>query len=437
MSTSPQGQSLPEDSTSLMPAAESVELSDAGNEASVQSPAKSASEKGEPIPSKIQTVQNRRISTASVEGSVSKSKQDLGILENLETFLSMAVAQGISDIHLRVDNRPILRKNGKMMTTKLPVLDEETMMAFIQKIVPAKALSSIRDRRDFDFGYNLKGLARFRVNLLYELNRPAIVMRVVSAKTPTLEDLGLPSVLKRFTELQKGLILVTGPTGSGKSTTLAAMLDNINNTMPKHIITIEDPVEYIYQNKNSVITQREIGVDTDSFPSGIKYALRQDPDVILIGEMRDRETITAALHAAETGHLVFSTLHTIDAVQTINRIINAYEPHERESVRLQIGDVLMGTISQRLVKHKHKPGRLAVAEIMNVTPAVRDYIKRNEMGEIYQMLKRAESDDMCNLNATLYKAVHNDLITPENALDTSDNPSEFNQMLRGAFHGTV
>jgi len=362
--------------------------------------------------------------------------KNLDILDNLETFLSMTVAQGVSDIHLRVGSHPILRKDGQMVPTRLPILDEPTMMAFIQKIMPAKVLNNMRDRRDFDFGFTLKDLARFRVNLLYELNRPAVVMRVVAAKIPSLEELGLPLPIERFTALQKGLVLVTGPTGSGKSTTLAATLDHINQRMSKHIITIEDPVEYVYHSKQSVITQREIGVDTSDFPSGIKYALRQDPDVILIGEMRDRETITAALHAAETGHLVFSTLHTIDAVQTINRIINVFEPHERESVRLQIGDVLMGTVSQRLVKHKHRLGRVAVAEIMNVTPAVRDYIKRNEIDEIYQMLKRAESDDMCNLNAALYKAVVNDLICEEEALKTSDHPTEFNQMLRGAFHGT-
>ncbi len=349
----------------------------------------------------------------------------------------MTVAQGISDIHLRVGSRPMLRKDGKMTETKLPVMDEATMMAFIQKIIPGKVLATLRDKRDFDFGYNHGDLARFRVNLLYELNRPAIVMRVISAKTPNLDELGLPHAIERFTTLHKGLILVTGPTGSGKSTTLAAILDQINKDTQKHIITIEDPVEYVYQSKQSVVTQREIGVDTDNFPSGIKYALRQDPDVILIGEMRDRETINAALHAAETGHLVFSTLHTIDAVQTINRIINSFEPHERESVREQISDVLMGTVSQRLVKHKHQSGRLAVAEVMTVTPAVRDYIKRNELGEIVQMLKRAESDEMGNLNAALYRAVTNDLITEEDALSTSDNPEEFNQMLRGAFHGTT
>lgn len=364
------------------------------------------------------------------------NKSAMDIANELEVFLRMTVAQGISDIHLRVGHPPLLRKDGQIVSTKLPPMSEDSMVAFARKIIPAKVLNKARNRRDFDFGFDLGGIARFRVNIFYELNRPGLVLRVIPAKIPKVEDLGLPLVIQRFTELHKGLVLVTGPTGAGKSTTLAAMLDHINETMPKHIVTIEDPVEYVYTNKRSVMTQREIGVDTDTFPSGLKYALRQDPDVILIGEMRDRETISSALHAAETGHLVFSTLHTTDAVQTINRIINIYEPHEREPVRNQLADVLCGTISQRLVRKKEGAGRVAVAEIMTVSPAVKDYIKREEMGEIYQMLANAEFDDMCNLNASLYRAVKNELISQEDALMTSDNPTELHQMFRGAFHGS-
>ncbi len=377
------------------------------------------------------------VAGSGVPPSPSRNKTAMDIATELETFLRMAVAQGISDIHLRVGYPPILRKDGLMMPTKLPPMDEESMVAFARRIIPPKVLNKARNRRDFDFGFDLDGLARFRVNIFYELNRPGLVLRVISAKIPRIEDLGLPLSLDRFTEHNKGLVLVTGPTGAGKSTTLAAMLNHINATRQKHIITVEDPVEYVYTNQKSVVTQREIGVDTDSFPSGLKYALRQDPDVILIGEMRDRETISSALHAAETGHLVFSTLHTTDAVQTINRIINIYEPHEREPVRTQLADVLVGTLSQRLVRRKEGKGRVAVAEIMNVSPAIRDYIKREEMGEIYQMLAMAEFDDLTNLNSALHKAVKNELISQEEALLTSDNPSELHQMFRGAFHGTA
>jgi twitching motility protein PilT len=229
---------------------------------------------------------------------------------------------------------------------------------------------------------------------------------------------------------------VTGPTGSGKSTTLAALLNTINRTQNKHIVTLEDPIEYVYQSDKCVVTQRQLGMDTDTFPNGIKYALRQDPDVILIGEMRDRETMMSALHAAETGHLVFSTLHTTDTVQTINRIINAFEPYEREPIRNQLAGVLQGTVSQRLVKKAEGKGRLAVSEIMVMSPAIRDYILRDEMGEIYQLLNNAEFEGARSLNYSLYTACRNNLITAEEALAVSENPTELQQMIRGAFHGT-
>ncbi|MBK8189929.1 MAG: PilT/PilU family type 4a pilus ATPase [Vampirovibrionales bacterium] len=364
------------------------------------------------------------------------SLSPLSIAEDLETFLRMAVAQNISDVHLRCGYPPMLRKDGEMISTKLPPMDEDSMTAFAQRIIPPKVMDRVMSRRDFDFGYDLEDVARFRVNFFFELNRPGLVLRVIPLKIPKIEEIGLPSIITRFTEHHKGLVLLTGPTGAGKSTTLAALLNHINESTARHIITIEDPVEYVYHNMRSVITQREIGVDTDSFPSGLKYALRQDPDVILIGEMRDRETISSALHAAETGHLVFSTLHTTDAVQTINRIINIYEPHEREPVRHQLADVLIGTISQRLVRKKEGRGRVAVAEIMSVSPAVKDYIKREELGEIYQMLAAGEFDDMCNLNGSLFKATRNELIAQDEALRISDNPSELHQMFRGAYHGS-
>jgi twitching motility protein PilT len=237
--------------------------------------------------------------------------------------------------------------------------------------------------------------------------------------------------------MHKGLVLVTGPTGSGKSTTLAALLDTINQNSPKHIITLEDPVEFVYEDKMSVFTQRQVGLDTDSFPSGIKYALRQDPDVLLIGEMRDRETMLSAVHAAETGHMVFSTLHTTDCVQTINRIINAFEPHERDPIRHQVAGVLQGVISQRLVPKAESKGRVAISEVMMVTSTVRDYILKNQMDSIYPLLNNADYEGMNSLNYALNKAVRSNLILPQAALNVSENPEELQQMLRGAFHGTA
>lgn len=355
---------------------------------------------------------------------------------DLDTFLRMAVAQGVSDVHLRVGVPPVLRKDGDMLQTKMPPLTELAIQQFAKSIIPEKILPRLKNKTDFDFSFLLDNICRFRVNLFYEMGRLGLVMRLIPLKIPTLDDLGHPPVIARFAELHKGLVLVTGPTGSGKSTTLAALLNTINTTKHKHIVTLEDPVEYIYQSEKSVVTQRQLTLDTDSFPNGIKYSLRQDPDVILIGEMRDRETMMAALHAAETGHLVLSTLHTTDSVQTINRIINAFEPYERDPIRNQLAGVLQGTISQRLVKKAEGKGRLAVAEIMVVSPAIRDYILRDEMGEIYQLLNNAEFEGARSLNHSLYWAYRNGLVNPDEALAISENPTELQQMIRGAFHGT-
>jgi twitching motility protein PilT len=355
---------------------------------------------------------------------------------DLDTFLKMAVAQGVSDIHLRVGAPPVMRKDGDMIRTKLPPLTEATIQSFARRIVPDKVLPRLQNRMDFDFSLHLENICRFRVNFFYEMGHLGLVLRLIPLAIPTLDELGHPPVILRFTNLHKGLVLVTGPTGSGKSTTLAAIMNTINRTQYKHIVTLEDPVEYIYQSERCVVTQRQLGLDTDSFPSGVKYALRQDPDVLLIGEMRDRETIMAALHAAETGHLVFSTLHTTDSVQTINRIVNAFEPHEREPIRYQLAEVLQGIISQRLVKKAEGKGRMAVAEIMMVTSAIRDYIVRDQMTEIYQLLGNAEFEGARSLNQSLYLACQNNFITVEDALAVSENVTEFQQMIRGAFHGT-
>lgn len=349
----------------------------------------------------------------------------------------MAVAQGVSDIHFRIGYSPIIRKDGEMLFTKLPPLTVEALEHFLQESVPAEILGRLSTKTDFDFSFTVPELASFRVNWFYEFNRPGLVLRIIRHHIPTFQELGLPDALEYFTHCAKGLVLVTGPTGSGKSTTLASMLNLINNSQSKHIITLEDPIEYIYHNQKSVITQRQLGIDTDTFPNGIKYALRQDPDIILVGEMRDRETVTTALHAAETGHMVFSTLHTIDSVQTINRVINLFEGHERELIRMQLASVLQGTISQRLVKRADgKPGRIAVMEILKVTPAIRDYIGRGETEEIYQLLDRSDFQGCCTMNRSLYHAYQEGLITYEDAIDISENKTEMEQMLRGFFNGT-
>ena len=355
---------------------------------------------------------------------------------NIESFLKLSVAQGFSDIHLRLNSPPMVRKDGVMMKSKLPPLTHEDLQEVVRKIVPKNIQEVIDKHYDLDFSIEIPNMARFRVNLLHDLGHIGFVLRIIPLSVPNFESLYLPPVIKDLTQSRNGLVLVTGPTGCGKSTTLAAILDYINQNDQKHIITLEDPIEFMYTNKKCVFTQRELGIDTDSFPNGLKYALRQDPDVILIGEMRDRETITSALKAAETGHLVFSTLHTTDAVQTINRIINAFEPHEREPIRLQIAAALRGTVAQKLVKRANGRGRVPATEILVATPAVRDYIIKDQIDNIYDLINSGEYSGMMSMNHSLYKLVTANMITDATAIDVSDSPNEMSQILKGAFHGT-
>lgn len=354
------------------------------------------------------------------------------ILQNPSLLLELCVAEGISDIHLRVGHPPIVRKNGKLIYTRLPLLTPQLMDGFINCLVPEEIKENINNVQDFDFAFELPELARFRCNLLREMNNLAFAIRIIKNRIPKITELGLPAGVEQFVHGNKGLVLVTGPTGSGKSTTLASIIDTINRTYPLHIITIEDPIEYMFKPDQGLITQRQLGIDTDSYPHALKYMLRQDPDVILIGEMRDRETVSAALHAAETGHLVFSTLHTVDAVQTIHRIINLYEPHERDAVRSQLGSILVGTISQRLATRLDDSGRVAVGEVLIVSPTVQDLIYKNEIETIYDILQNSEFDGSCSLNYSLYLAERNKYITQEEALRLSVNRGELMMMFRGS-----
>lgn len=246
----------------------------------------------------------------------------------------------------------------------------------------------------------------------------------------------LPESIEQFATLNNGLVLITGPTGSGKSTTIASLIDYVNINYPKHIITIEDPVEFIFTNKKSLVSQRQVLIDTPSFPDGIKYALRQDPDVIFIGEIRDKETVTAALKAAETGHLVFATIHTNDAIQTVNRIVNMYEPSDREFVRGQLASILRGTVSQKLVPISNGAGRRPACEVLVVTPTVKDFIEKDKLEEIYELVKKGSFNNMITMNTSLYRLFEQDLITEDVAMTYSDNKNELQQMFRGVFHGT-
>ncbi len=372
----------------------------------------------------------------SIQARPAQEQRGAELKFEIESFLRQAVKQGVSDIHLRVNSSPAVRKDGAVMKTKYDIISEELMDVIMSKIVPAKLQHKIKTSYDFDFSIEIPEVARFRVNFLKDYGRNALVMRVVPINIPSIEELYLPPTLRDFLAYKNGLVLVTGPTGSGKSTTLATILDYMNNTCCNHILTLEDPIEFIHKNKKCIFTQRQLGADTDTFPNALKYALRQDPDIILIGEMRDRETILSALKAAETGHLVFSTLHTTDAVQTINRIINAFEPHERESIRHQLAAILKGTIAQKLLKRKDKKGRVPATEVLVVTPATRDYIVRNEIENIYNLVEEGNYSGMISMNMSMLKLIKANLISPEAAIANSNNPSELKQMIQGAFHGS-
>jgi twitching motility protein PilT len=340
--------------------------------------------------------------------------------------------QGISDLHLRMGYPPRARMHGKIVTLALPYVSDKTIYDFIQLTVPFRALAQLDDHKEADYAFELDGASRFRANLFYERGRPGLVLRVIPKEIPVLEKLGLPEVIDQFCHLNTGLVLVTGPTGSGKTTTLAAVLNRINQTYAKHIITVEDPIEFSHRHHKSIITQRELGSDTESYASGIKYALRQDPDVILIGEMRDADTIRNALIAAETGHLVFGTLHTTDAVQTINRVINAFEPHHREPIRAQLADVLRGTVSMRLLPNANDDGRVPIVEVMKATSTVTDYIKKNDVDAIYDLLNQTEElGEMFSLNRSLYDAVQRGDVDPAVAVEHSNNPVALSRKLRG------
>ena len=356
---------------------------------------------------------------------------------DFENFLKQIVEMDVSDIHLRVNEAPVVRKNGIMIKTNLPPLSKVDLDDIVADILPEKERKNINNIYNFDFLYELEGVSRFRVNYAKSLGNPMIVMRIIPYKVPSFEEMKIPTVLQKVCEENNGIIFVTGPTGCGKSTTLTAMLNYVNENFSKHIVTLEDPIEFLHKNNKSVFSQRHIGTDTESFPMGIKYSLRQDPDIILVGEIRDRETAMNALSAAETGHLVLTTLHTSDAVQTVNRIVNFFEPHERQQVRGQLAQVLRATIAQKLLHKRDSSGRVPAFEILIATPTIKDYIAKDELEEVYDLIKEGKYSDMITLNMYLANLVREKLITKETALEASENKTELTQMFKGTYRNMV
>jgi len=348
----------------------------------------------------------------------------------LEQLVREAYDNNRSDIHLGVGEVPRFRERGQMVVSDHPETDEETFFSWIREILTEEQIEQFKQTLEYDGAAQYEGLVRVRINIFVSLRGPSLVMRLIPLKILTMEELNLPPVFRDLCHYHKGLILVTGPTGSGKSTTMAAMIDYINQQMPKHIISIEDPVEFVHQSRKALIKQREVGIHTLKFDNALKASLREDPDIILIGEMRDRETVNTALKAAQTGHLVFGTLHTNSAVKTIERILNLYNPEEQGPMRMQVAESLVAVIAQSLVRTTDGK-RAAIHEIMINTDAIKDYILRGEVEEIEAIIPQCTYDGMCTMNQCLQNLYEEGRINEETALEMSPKPNEMAQILRG------
>lgn len=353
---------------------------------------------------------------------------------DLNRILQVALQSGASDIHLKVGLPPMFRVNGAMYPLRnAPPLGDSDMIALAQGIMNPTQKEKFRNQLDCDLSYAAEGMGRFRVNAFMQRGKVGMVFRVIPTKIKTLQELLVPEVLAKLTDNHRGLILVTGATGSGKSTTLAAMLDHINRTRSQHIITAEDPIEFLIPDNRCVVNQREIGVDAVSFAQALKAALRQDPDVILVGEMRDIETVEIALKAAETGHLVMSTLHTVDAPESINRIVSLFPSHQHGHVRMQLANLLRGVISQRLVPRADGKGRVPAVEVMVSTAQIRELIPQQVSSRILTdaIAKGHSSYGSQTFDQSLMSLVRQNLITYQEALSQSSNPEDFALRFRG------
>ena len=353
---------------------------------------------------------------------------------DINDLLRIAVERGASDLHLKVGNYPILRiRGGLEPATPDHRVDHEEMMAFAAKVLSTQLRDKFNNCHEVDLAYSVPGLGRFRCNAFQQRGTIGMVFRVIPVQVQTRENLMLPAVLKKIAAEERGLVLVTGTTGCGKSTTLAAMLDEINETRTCHVMTVEDPIEYLHRDKKSIFCQREIGVDTNSFSQALRSALRQDPDVILVGEMRDLETIETALHAAETGHMVFSTLHTLDATETINRIVAVFPPHQQKQTRLQLGSVLKAVISQRLLPRADEKGRVPAVEVMVNTPFIKDCIVDPDRTSLIQgaISQGTSQYGMQTFDQSIFQLYDQHLISKETALRWATSPDDFKLKMQG------
>jgi twitching motility protein PilT len=353
---------------------------------------------------------------------------------HVNDLLKIAVESGASDLHLKVGSYPMMRLRGTLIAaTEEKKLDHEDLVAMSAAVMSTSQRQKFKESQEVDLAYSVPGLGRFRCNIFQQRGTVGLVLRVIPMRIRTVDELGLPAVLKSIASEERGLVLVTGTTGSGKSTTLAGMIDYINRTRPAHVMTVEDPIEFLHRDDKSMVNQREVAVDTRSFAQALRSALRQDPDVILVGEMRDFETIETGLLAAETGHLVFSTLHTLDATETINRIIAVFPPHQQKQIRLQLAAVLRAVISQRLIPRADGKGRAPAVEVLISTPFVRDCIVDKEKTHLIPgaIASGTSQYGMQTFDQSIFGLFEQQLITYEEALRWASNKDEFKLKVQG------
>lgn len=376
-----------------------------------------------------------KTSSSSTQATVATSAtaaptQTTTLTYKMTQLFKMMVEQNASDLHLVVGTPPAIRISGSVNRLQLPNLIPETAEKLIFQVMTDPQKLELKQKRQIDFSISVKNLARFRCNVFYQQGHLSAVFRTIPSIIPDFEALGLPKVLLEMCTVSNGLILVTGPTGSGKSTTLASMIDQLNQKELAHIITLEDPIEFVHLHKNSIINQREVGSDVPNFSAGLKSLLRQDPDIVLVGELRDTETIEAALTIAETGHLVFGTLHTNSTVQSINRIINVFPSDKQDQIRSLLSFVLQGVIAQQLPP-RQGGGRCLVQEILRLNPAIRNLIRENKIHQIYSQMQIGQDDSgMCTMNQSLKKLFDTGKISMDACLGFSNNPEEMEKMLK-------
>jgi twitching motility protein PilT len=351
-------------------------------------------------------------------------------MANLHQLLKAMIEKGASDLHVTTSTPPQLRIDGKLVPLKMPPLSPPETKQLCYSILTDAQKHKFEESNELDLSFGVRGLSRFRANIFTQRGAVAGAFRAIPYKIKSFEDLGLPKVINELVRKPRGLILVTGPTGSGKSTTLASMIDFINTERNEHIVTIEDPIEYLHPHKNCVVNQREVGADTKSFKNALKYILRQDPDVVLVGEMRDLETIEAALTVSETGHLCFATLHTNSAVQTINRIVDVFPPYQQSQVRAQLSFVLEGVLCQALIPRANGPGRAMALEVMVPNPAIRNLIREDKVHQMYSQMQIGQDKfGMQTMNQSLSSLFGRRMISLEDALGRSSDTEELRTLI--------